>query len=128
MRMLEWIEMVWKPFALSKGGQKTILLLDQYTVHKTREVIDKLKRFGTIVILLPAGETSKVQVLDVGINKPFKDYLKTTYLEKVSESADDGLELKVGRKEAGVWIKKAWRAISEKTVVATYRRIFTWMN
>jgi hypothetical protein len=50
-----------------------MLILDQFTVHKTNSVLSALGKLGTVAILLSPGETSKLQILDVGINKPFKN-------------------------------------------------------
>jgi hypothetical protein len=72
--MLQWIEEVWKPLTILKKPRITMLILDQFTVQKTNSVLSAIGKLGTVVIHLPPGETSKLQILDVGINKPFKLY------------------------------------------------------
>jgi hypothetical protein len=49
---------------------------DDYAVHETEKVRNELAKLGTFVIMLPGGTTNHIQVLDVGINKPFKTALR----------------------------------------------------
>jgi hypothetical protein len=67
--MLQWIEEVWKPLTFLKKPRITMLILDQFTVHKTNSVLSALGKLGTVAIHLPPGETSKLQILDVGIKQ-----------------------------------------------------------
>jgi hypothetical protein len=48
--------------------------------------LDAIQDYGTEVDFIIQGYTSKVQVLDVGINKPFKDYVKQSYEEFTVEN------------------------------------------
>ena len=77
----EWIDFVWMPFVETKRPLPTLLILDQYKVHQQDKILEKLANLGTLVIHLPPGETSKLQVLDVGINKPFKDLKNKSHEE-----------------------------------------------
>ena len=42
--MLQWIQAVWKPWVLSRGGRLTALILDDYSAHKTEKVKDAFNK------------------------------------------------------------------------------------
>ena len=64
---------------------------------------------------MPPGCTSKVQSLDVSINKPFKDYLRTQF----GKHRDENIELYINNKLTSSkrqvlvtkWVAKAWEKI-----------------
>ena len=58
-------------------------------------------------ILLSKGIQAKLQVLDVGINKPFMDYVKQCYEEFMVKN--DGK--KVSRLDVAKWVSTAWGKI-----------------
>ena len=74
-----WIEKVWRLFCEDKPA--TYLIMDQCKVHMINSIVSQLQYLGTEVEFILAGYTSRLQVLDVGINKPFKDYLRSAYEE-----------------------------------------------
>jgi DDE superfamily endonuclease len=49
-------------------------LLDEFPVHLTSKVGTVFVELNTEIEVIPGGYTSKLQVLDVGINKPLKTY------------------------------------------------------
>jgi hypothetical protein len=55
-----------------------MLVLDAFRGHLPEEVEVKLKR-KNYSWLIPDGKTSQFQLLDVSVNKPFKDYLRQEY-------------------------------------------------
>ena len=69
--MLEWIEVVWKPFTLSIGGP-AYLILDACPSHKTAPVLMVLFQLKTVIKFIPTGFTLAAQPIDVGVNAPFK--------------------------------------------------------
>jgi hypothetical protein len=72
LTMLNWIDIVWAPFAHSKFQSLLLLMSDQHPAHKHHNISEALGKLNTILLLLPPGETSRVQLLDIGVNKPFK--------------------------------------------------------
>jgi DDE superfamily endonuclease len=99
--MLDWIERVWKPFA-SKKDEKTFILLDEFKVHLTTKVKEAFYDCNTAVEYIPPGYTSTLQVCDVGINKPFKDYLKIEFDNWMVLSIDDA---RPRRQDVSNWIE-----------------------
>jgi hypothetical protein len=53
--------------------------------HNISEALGKLKM---ILLLLPPEETSHIQVLDIGVNKPFKTYLRELMIEEQHRLSD----------------------------------------
>ena len=68
--MIYWINKVWKDYTM---GEKSMLILVEYGVHKTQEVKKKLALNNTVLDLILPGYTDCLQPLNVGMKKPFKD-------------------------------------------------------
>ena len=63
------------------NDKKILLLYDNFKGHCTNTIINFLNKKLPLVkiIMLPPNTTSILQPLDVGINKPFKSYIKKKY-------------------------------------------------
>ena len=73
--MLWWIETVWtkrNPF----GNSCSMLVLNSFRGHTTNPVKNQLVEKNTNIAVIPGGCTSKLQPLDVAINKSFKSKVK----------------------------------------------------
>ena len=70
-----WIDLIWRPFCIEKGCP-AYLIWDEFSVHLMRKTIHAVQDTGTQVEFVPAGYTGAVQILDKGVNKPFKDFVK----------------------------------------------------
>lgn len=98
------------------------LIMDDYTTHKTQAVLKRIRDAGCVVSILPGGSTSKLQVLDVGVNKPFKDKLKKRWTQFMcEENEDNGRD--IARDMLGNWVRQSWDLIEEVTIQATFRKI-----
>ena len=62
---LEQIDLVWEPAT----GHRALLILDSFLAYITVAIKQKLK-INTVPMVIPGGCTSKVQLLDVSLNKP----------------------------------------------------------
>jgi hypothetical protein len=71
--MLEWVEMVLKPY-LSGAPHHIgpLILLDSFKVHMLGSAVQEIQSLGAEVKFIPPGCTGLVQPVDVGFNKPFK--------------------------------------------------------
>jgi hypothetical protein len=122
--MVEWVECVWKPFVMKRKGL-CLLILDEAKSHMTSTVCRQISDLGTILEIIPGGYTSKLQVLDVGINRPFKYYYEEMSYDFVREwTAKNvpGEKPKPSRQDVAKWIQSAWSMISSDTIVRTWRR------
>ena len=120
--MLEWIKLVWKPFTTRMNGP-TALLLDDYRAHKTKKVSEELSKLGTVLFLMPGGTTSHIQVLDVGVNKPFKTALKN---DTTRWMIDNGSQEKRGRDKIADSVIRIWQSesiVSKDSIIATFTKI-----
>ena len=60
--------------------QKSVLLMDSYAAHVVPSVLSSFQRhYNTKCGIVPGGMTPLLQGIDVHINKPLKDKLKTLY-------------------------------------------------
>ena len=117
--MLEWIRQVWNPIANRQEGIK-LLLLDEATAHMTTLVRQAFTVTNTVVEFIPGGYTSKLQAMDVGINKPFKDHVR--------ECVEDFLfnndySIRPRRQDVAEWVESAWDKIRTDTFLKTWKRI-----
>jgi len=51
-------------------------LLDAASGHKTADVKEIFKKQGTMLAMIPGGLTSKLQPLDISVNKSFKSKVR----------------------------------------------------
>ena len=54
--------------------------MDNATTHKTIKVKDKIKECKTELSVISSGLIQKLQVLDISINKVFKESLRNKYV------------------------------------------------
>ncbi len=57
---------------LISNGNKSLLILDEYSVHTNNIIIKRAKRLNIQLLFVPPGRTSKNQPLDVSINGALK--------------------------------------------------------
>ena len=119
--MLDWIEKVWKPFAMSKNGKLTMLIVDQMSAHQTPAVKRAIEKCGSLLEFIPKGYTSLLQVCDVGLNKPFKDYMRSIVNDWMV--INDDVALKPHRPTVSHWIDHAWNRITKSTIINTWAHI-----
>jgi hypothetical protein len=60
-----------------------------------------------------------IQVMDVGINKPFKDYVKQEYEKFMVEN----IEGKPSRLDVAKWIAAGWENVKEESILNTWNSI-----
>jgi hypothetical protein len=122
--MLEWLEFVWKPFVESREGL-CLLLLDEARSHMTAKVVRRLGELRTVFEIIPGGYTAKLQVLDVGLNRPFKFYYQEASQEFVRNWTMNhlpGEKPKPTRQIVAGWISHAWSHIDQDMIRNTWRR------
>lgn len=112
--MMRWINEIYLKYT---GSKKSLLVMDTFSVHCSDEIISLLSKHHSRVALIPGGCTSKLQPLDVSLNKPFKQVCRQEFqtycrsqLATKSSSAD---RLKTASKqEICQWVVKAQNYLS----------------
>jgi hypothetical protein len=118
-QMVRWIKTVWKPFTETREGRITYLLLDECRTHMTSVVKSMLDDCRTEVDFIPGGYTSKLQPMDVGINKPFKNYVRNEFDKWMIENLENN---KPKRLNVSFWISEAWKGVSQTTQQNSWRK------
>ena len=96
--------------------------MDECTSHKTSQVMKLLLDNRCIVSILPGGSTSRIQVLDVGVNKPFKGQMRTRWTEFMIENVDDSTKV-VTRLMLANWVIESWAEIEAASIIRTFNSI-----
>jgi len=67
-----WVENVWTQRASRASNPRSLLVLDAFTAHRTDTVKRRFYRKNTDLAIIPGGLISRLQPLDVSLNKSFK--------------------------------------------------------
>ena len=75
---LDWVTKCLNPWAdMAPPGVLPLLLLDQYKCHLMASVVQAIHNLGVEKEFIPGGCTSLTQPVDVGINKPLKNRVRS---------------------------------------------------
>ena len=124
--LLDWIENHWKPFLDQHGIEHAYLIIDSCKVHMTHDVREAFLRSNTEVDYIPKGYTSKLQPLDVGINAPFKRYIRNEVELYLMENP--GAKVKIHRRNVSKWISNSFDKVTQTTIVNSWRKSGFNMN
>ena len=80
---LKWISRVWRPY--THDMPRSLLIVDQFRVHKMSNILAELEECGTDVVFIPPGLTFFLQPYDVFINKPLKDQVRVLWQAHMME-------------------------------------------
>ncbi|GET04051.1 pogo transposable element with KRAB domain [Rhizophagus clarus] len=87
-KMLYWIENIWTKRERISNPQSS-LVLDSFSAH----IVDSVKRHSgeknTNIAVIPEGLTSRLQPLDVSVNKSFKTKMRRNYNERMAEAVKE---------------------------------------
>ena len=113
--LLEWVKEVLEPYAKSKS--KVYLLLDEARPHLASAT--DLRKVCSELDFIPGGFTSKLQVLDVSVNAPFKTAVRECYEDWMR----DNPEGRPARVDVAHWVDKAWQRVSPDTIRHGWRKV-----
>lgn len=115
----EWGNMFTNPPRANLSGK--ILVADVHRAQQTDEVRQLLQRKKTLLINIPPGCTSRVQPLDVSVNKPFKDAVRTQFEKQLNGNLTLHTQGKIPASEQRVvlkrWVGNAWDHICSNTAM-----------
>ncbi len=99
-----------------------MLILDDFKAHKTSVVKERISSLGTRLEYVIPGYTCALQVLDVGINMPFKVKVKECYNQWLSGN-NAQLSSKLKRELIAEWVCTAWDQVGEQGIVNTWNKV-----
>jgi hypothetical protein len=112
-----WVREV---LAVHLNGRYGYLLQDQFSVHLKDENLMAAQRAGVEVDFIPAGYTACLQVLDKGVNKPFKQFIQQQCIAWL-QGAPQGA--KPDRLTITNWISNSWNQVSVSTITNTWNSL-----
>ena len=120
--MQEWLKRVYEPWC---RGSQSVLLMDDFSGHWVPEAVNYMESINCKTILIPKGHTSKLQVLDVGMNKPFRDYTLDLIDEWMLQAYDKetGRIPNPDRLTIAHRVSESWSRMSHETINNTWRHI-----
>lgn len=121
-----WVRDVWQPYV--RNASCSYLIIDEFRCHVQESFVDLLGSMGTDINIIPGGYTCRLQVLDVGINKPIKNFIDQRYVEWAAENLSqlpDGETVPAPSRELiSKWLNDAWVALPDTTIRRTFARVF----
>lgn len=81
--------------------------MDESTVHLMGPCLDAIQDCGTEIDFIVRGYASKLQVCDVGVHKPFKEYVKQEY-EQFMVTREGRKAKRLG---GAKWISNPWTVL-----------------
>ena len=122
--MLWWIETVWtsrNPF----GNPRSMLVLDSFRGHIVESVKNRLKEKNTNMAVIPGGCTSKLQPLDVAINKSFKSKVKDRYndwmISNIHAFTPTGKIKRPSYSTVATWVKESWDEVDVSIIQNSFK-------
>ena len=118
--MKEWIFTEWAhPFKIPIGQNSDgkILIADVHRAQQTNSVKELLRKHKTSLVNVPSGCTSRVQVVDVFINKPFKDEVRSLFEDHLDKNLGQYVDGKINASQRRVlmikWVGEAWSKVGK---------------
>ncbi|KAG7360412.1 DDE superfamily endonuclease [Nitzschia inconspicua] len=99
---------VWCLISKKGGWSSSFLFMDHFRCHYSDTVKARLDSVGVQLKLISKGCTSIVQPIDVGVNKPFKDRIKSQWWEWMIGFGQDGGNIPTpSREDVQHWVVEA---------------------
>jgi hypothetical protein len=96
--------------------------MDEFSAHMTTAVRQALTNCDTEVKFVLAGYTSKLQVMDVGLNRPFKDAIQQEF-ELFMVNSESG---RLHRQDISNWIWSTWESIGEQPIINSLAKVMQY--
>ena len=135
--MKRYIDKIILPFITKKRQEMKLDLMspaaaifDNFRGQTTNDILSHLRSHAIVPILLPANCTDKLQPLDIAVNKPMKDYLKSKFQQWYALEVRKQLEitgvaqvkvdvgLQVIKSPSANWIISGWQELEKRPDIA----------
>ncbi|KAM8924010.1 LOW QUALITY PROTEIN: uncharacterized protein RCH25_008770 [Pelodytes ibericus] len=126
--VLDWLKVVWRRHQGIQCKRRGMLVLDAFRGHLTPKVKKHIGKMNTDLVVIPGGMTSRLQVLDVVVYRPFKDYLKKQHTDWLL-AGEYTLTSTQQMKKPPIsllckWILHAWDLIPAETIVQGFKKCY----
>jgi hypothetical protein len=117
--MMLWVNQILGPYLVVNPlppGIQPVILLDAYWCHMMASVVTKISKLGIEVIHIPGGCTGLCQLLDIGVNKPFKHRVRDLWEEWMTDMLNKESEISDAmHKEVAEWMAIVyWQMMGSK--------------
>ena len=121
---LEWVQKVLKPWADSAPEDIVpLLLLDSYKCHLQASVHNAIEECGVHLEYIPGGCTSLCQPVDIGINKPLKNRIRSMWEQyMLEEGLQEDTTKPPSRQTVAQWCTTALKELDGDLVRNSWRR------
>lgn len=124
--VVDWLKVVWGRGHGALGNKRNMLVLDAFRGHLTEPVKTQIRKMNGDLVIIPGGMTSQLQVLDVVVNKPFKDNLRKRYTDWLL-SGDHTLTPSGKIQKPAVrllceWVLNAWAKVSSESIINGFKK------
>ena len=121
--MLKWVDVVLKPYIqTAPAGIHPILFLDSYRCHIMGSVVSTIQSLGVQVEHIPGGCTGLLQPVDVGINKPLKNRVKSCWDAWMMEQGVDTVVFNPpSRGIVAGWVAHSLRNLDSQLIKNSWR-------
>ena len=122
----EWCNIFTNPATSDSSGK--LLVADVHKSQKTDEVKRLLQKKNTVLVIVPLGCTSRVQSLDVVVNKPFKNLVREQFEKHLDENLNDYVEAKLTASKQRIlttkWVAIAWEKVMQdkEMVIRSFKK------
>jgi hypothetical protein len=97
-----------------------MMIIDEFSAHMTAGFRTAIADCGTHLEFVTGGYTSHHQVMDVGLNKPFKNHYRDAY-DNWFMIAPHGE--KPSRQNVACWVENHWAEIENSVMTNSWRRM-----
>ncbi|GBC07964.1 hypothetical protein RclHR1_07810006 [Rhizophagus clarus] len=122
--MLYWIENVWAKCERFSNSQ-SLLVLDSFSAHIVDSVKKRFSKKKTNIAVIPGGLTSRLQPLDISVNKSFKSKMQRYYNEWMAETIKEltptGKFRRHSYKTVAHWVKDSWDAVDVNLIQRSFK-------
>ena len=97
-----------------------MLVYNSFEAHVTDTVKVSFKRKNTDLAVIPGGLTFLLQLLNLSLNKLFKDGVRKQWMaDGIHEFTDSGRQKKASEELICWWILQVWKAILSEMITAS---------
>ncbi|KAL0278423.1 UNVERIFIED_CONTAM: hypothetical protein PYX00_000251 [Menopon gallinae] len=121
-----WLREVWEKRPRSSADGSAVLLLDAAIEHRAESVESCCRSMRTVPCVIPDGLSSKLQPLEISVNRSFKSNLRECWekwmVKGFKSFTKNGSMKRASHEEILKWIDSAWRNVPEIAVINGFKK------